>query len=214
MVQDLCMISKDSDAPPIPPRHPARSPGTGESNQQEDPTFDLPDLSNFQLRNQNLKLPLPAISHNPRLSGYSGASPTDSPSTLLPTRESVSEPSLRNSSVRYSNSSYASSDAGQSSAGWQSPQSVVKQSRLSRQQSILTKKTPASPEIREQNQRPNSRHSTILPSPAIGSEGSYELARTLSQAEIERLYRSSTTASQRQTFEKEAFRNSAILCDV
>ncbi|KAJ6281942.1 hypothetical protein J3E71DRAFT_381382 [Bipolaris maydis] len=213
MVQDLNLMSRDSAAPPVPPKHPTRTPSTEEGSHQS-LMLDRSDASRSPPRNYNLKISLPSIPHNPRLSQYSTASFTNSPPTPLPTKESVSETSLMSSSLRHSSSSYASSEAGQSSTGWQSPQPAAKQLRLSRQQSISTRNGPASPEIRDQTQRPNNRYSTLHSSPILGPEFSHELGRTLSQAEIEKLHRSATTASQRNAFEKEAFRNSAILCDV
>lgn len=208
MVQNLDVTSPESGTPPVPPRHPARLASIGESSQ--DPTGLIPS----PLRSSNLKFSFPPASRHPRTSDYSLASSENGPSPSLRTRDSVSESSFRDPSVRYSSSSYASSDAGRSSAGWQSPQPLTRSVQLSRRQSESTKVAPSSPEIRQQNQRPDRRHSTLLPPPAIGPEIPYELKRSLSQAEIEQLYRSSTTASQRTAFEKEAFRNSAILCDV
>ncbi|EUC33561.1 hypothetical protein COCCADRAFT_95832 [Bipolaris zeicola 26-R-13] len=213
MVQDLDIMSRDSATPPVPPKHPARTPSTGDASYQSS-TLDHSDLSRSPPRNPNLKISLPSIPYNQRLSQYSTASLTNGPPTPLPTRESISEASIMDSSLRYSSSSYASSEAGQSSTGWQSPQSAAKQLRLSRQQSISTRNGPASPEIREQTQRLKNRYSTLHSSPILGPEVPHELGRTLSQAEIEQLHRSATTASQRNAFEKEAFRNSAILCDV
>ncbi|EMD67649.1 hypothetical protein COCSADRAFT_197410 [Bipolaris sorokiniana ND90Pr] len=213
VVQDLNIMSRDSAAPPVPPKHPARTPSTGDGSYQS-PMLDHSDLSRSPPRNHNLKISLPSIPYNPRLSQYSTGSLTNGPPTPLPIRESVSEASLMDSSLRHSSSSYASSEAGQSSTGWQSPQPAAKQLRLSRQQSISTRNGPASPEIRDQTQRPNNRYSTLHSSPILGPESPHERGRTLSQAEIEKLHRSATTASQRNAFEKEAFRNSAILCDV
>lgn len=213
MVQDLDIMSRDSATPPVPPKHPARTPSTGDASYQS-PTLDHSDLSRSPPRNPNLKISLPSIPYNQRLSQYSTASLTNGPPTPLPTRESISEASIMDSSLRYSSSSYASSEAGQSSTGWQSPQPAAKQLRLSRQQSISTRNGPASPEIREQTQRLKNRYSTLHSSPILGPEVPRELGRTLSQAEIEQLHRSATTASQRNAFEKEALRNSAILCDV
>lgn len=213
VVQDLNIMSRNSAAPPVPPKHPARTPSTGDGSYQS-PMLDHSDLSRSPPRNHNLKISLPSIPYNPRLSQYSTGSLTNGPPTPLPIRESVSEASLMDSSLRHSSSSYASSEAGQSSTGWQSPQPAAKQLRLSRQQSISTRNGPASPEIRDQTQRPNNRYSTLHSSPILGPESPHERGRTLSQAEIEKLHRSATTASQRNAFEKEAFRNSAILCDV
>lgn len=48
---------------------------------------------------------------------------------------------------------------------------------------------------------PQSSHTRLSPYPST-------------QPEIVKLHRSSTTASQKAVFEKEAFRNSAVLCDM
>lgn len=213
MVQHLELKSPDSSTPPVPPRHPARLPSIGESTQQ-DASCDLPELSTSPLRSPNPRFSLPPTSRRSRTSEYSTGSSDHGPSSPLRTRDSISESSLRDPSVRYSNSSYASSNASKSSAGWQNPPPLMTTSHSNRRPSGSTKSIPASPEIRQQNQRHEHRRSSLLLPPTMGSEFGHELERTLSQAEIEKLYRSSTTASQRNTFEKEAFRNSAILCDV
>jgi hypothetical protein len=165
------------------------------------------------------------------------SSPTETMSTSRassPTQKRVSELSFGGSSLRYSSSSYASSDAGASSVGWQSPSPLLHDSSLRRQQSTSTKKTsplPGTPEVREPGDRADKKHLSLLPPPAIGLATPYELERTMShstshtsnaklspypaaQSELMKLHRSSTTASQKAAFEKEAFRNSAILCDV
>ena len=213
MVQDLELKSRDSGTPPVPPRHPARLPSIGEATQQ-DTSFDPSDLGTSPVRSPNPRFSLPPTPRRSRTSEYSAVSSDNGPSSPLRARDSISESSLRDPSVRYSNSSYASSNASKSSVGWQNAQPFIATSHPSRRPSGSTKSTPASPEIRQQSQRHEHRRSSLLLPPAIGSEFGHELERTLSQAEIEKLYRSSTTASQRNTFEKEAFRNSAILCDV
>jgi hypothetical protein len=165
------------------------------------------------------------------------SSPTETMSTSRassPTQKRVSEFSFGGSTLQYSSSSYASSDTGASSAGWQSPSPLLNESSLRRQQSTSTKKTsplPRTLEVREPGERSDHRNLPLLPPPAMGLAAPHELERTLShstshtshvklspypsaQPEIMKLHRSSTTASQKAAFEKEAFRNSAILCDV
>ncbi|KAF2114864.1 hypothetical protein BDV96DRAFT_86702 [Lophiotrema nucula] len=141
-----------------------------------------------------------------------------SPSTTA--RKRISEFSVGPGS-RYSNS-YAGSDPGNSS-GWPSP-SPNRNSHLSRHSSKRESRLPRTPEMREPDSRPDSTVLPALPPPAmdIEHETGFEKAMSISklslhppvQPEIVKLHRSSTTASQKSMFEKQAFRNAAILCDV
>ena len=243
MVQGLAITSHDASAPPVPARNPARSPA-GDLPDQQSQSPDPSYLSKSPSRHQDYNFSLPRIPQHLGSSEHSAtadsnkytpspSSPTEtvSSSKVSVTGKRASEMSLGGSSLRYSSSSYASSDAGQSSAGWQSPQPVGNHHYLNRQQSTSTKKTsplPGTPEIREPEQSADSRHLSRLPPPAMGTANPNELERPpthtsstarlspypASQPGIMKLHRSSTTASQRAAFEKEAFRNSAILCDV
>jgi hypothetical protein len=209
-------------APSSPPNSPPRHQNT---------KFYLPRAAG-RPRSPEPSSSAPSNAHSPPPS-----SPTETTSTSRassPTQKRVSEFSFGGSSLRYSSSSYASSDAGASSVGWQSPVPLLSESSLRRQQSTSTKKTsplPRTPEVREPGERSDNRNLSLLPPPAMGLAAPYELERTTSystshtshgklspypaaQPDIMMLHRSSTTASQKAAFEKEAFRNSAILCDV
>lgn len=136
------------------------------------------------------------------------------------TRKRISEFSVGPGS-RYS-SSYAGSDAGNSS-GWPSP-APNRNSYISHRSSKRDSRLPKTPEMREPGSRPDSTVLPPLPPPAIDydHDTGFEKAMSISklslhppvQPEIVKLHRSSTTASQKSMFEKQAFRNAAILCDV
>lgn len=159
-------------------------------------------------------------------------SPTETVSTSRassPTQKRVSEISFGGSSFRHSSSSYASSDAGTSANGWPSPgpsrdSFPVQYHAIS---SMKVSSLPRTPEVCEIGQRVDDRHLSLLPPPAMGLTTQHELDEIHSHASqtrlspypstqpnIMKLHRSSTTASQKVAFEKEAFRNSAVLCDV
>jgi hypothetical protein len=248
IVQSLTITPPGTQAPPVPARNPARTPTAEMPNPL---SSKLPQSSppNSSPRHPNTKFHLPRAPMRPKSpepspsAGFSASSPPPSSSPIetmstsrasSPTQKRVSEFSFGGSSFRCSSSSYASSDAGTSSAGWQSPSPLLNDTSLRRQQSTSTKKTtplPGTPEVREPGERADNRNLSLLPPPAMGTTGTYELERTMShstshtsqnklgpyptvQPEIMKLHRSSTTASQKVAFEKEAFRNSAILCDV
>ena len=138
--------------------------------------------------------------------------------TLSPHKR-VSEFSYGGSSVRDSSGSYASSTS-----------SVPSRASLTHPHALTSATEsmglPFTPELRE---IPPSTASflTLLPPPMMrppSSRSEMEASRgksksTLSpfptrQDNITKLHRSSTTASQKAAFEKDAFRNSAVLCDV
>jgi hypothetical protein len=151
------------------------------------------------------------------------SSPTEQASTSRassPTQKRVSEFSFGGASLRYSSSSYASSMA--SSGGWSSPGTP-----LISHQSLATNKRssplPRTLEVREPGEHSDTGNLSLLPPPALKYTVHSELERhtpksTLSpfpsQPDLVKLHRSSTTSSQKAAFEKEAFRNSAVLCDV
>jgi hypothetical protein len=243
MVEDLMIAPESSHVPPVPAKNPARSPTTETTDPLGHPFHALspPDPVH---KVQDTRISLPRIPHYLRSPKQSSSgrvendaatlsSPVGTTSTSRassPTRKRVSGFSFGGSSLRYSSSSYASSDAGTSSLGWQSPSPFLHDSQLSRQHSTSTKKTsplPRTPEICEPGRKTDNRNLTLLPPPAMKLGSPYELERTATQSShaklspypssrsgIVKLHRSSTTASQKAAFEKEAFRNSAILCDV
>jgi hypothetical protein len=242
MVENLSVAPQDSHVPPVPARNPARSPTTEVANPLSR-TLHASSPPNSPRKDPNTRVSIPRIPQHPRSPKQSllvksddedpvPTSPTETMSTSRAsslTQKRISEFSFSGSSLRYSSSSYASSDAGTSSAGWQSPSLLLHESHLSRQQSTSTKKSsplPWTPEVLEPGQKTDNRHLTLLPPPAMRIGPPYELERTSTQTsqikfspfpsspEITKLHRSSTTASQKAAFEKEAFRNSAILCDV
>ena len=173
-------------------------------------------------RQSSRRSPPPPLSPSESVTVVSTSPPTTIMSTSPPTaaRKRISEFSVGPGS-RYS-SSYAGSDAGDSS-GWPSP-IPKRNSYLSRQSSKRETRLPKTPEMREPNSRPDSTVLPPLPPPAIDidPDTGFEKAMSISklslhppvQPEIVKLHRSSTTASQKSMFEKQAFRNAAILCDV
>jgi hypothetical protein len=226
-VQELALVNTTTQAPPIPHRNPARSP-----------IAELPDpLSTVPLplapralspRRVDAKATLP----HPRQRSAPAASSTPTPAdnsispTLAgpsppptPPRKRVSEFSFGGSSARDSTSSYASSTSSAPSRGsFHSRQTLISAGEP------LT--LPQTPELNETMQ-PNTSSSTLLPPLAMrpsSAQPTPDISRvrsasTLSpfparQDSITKLHRSSTTASQKAAFEKDAFRNSAVLCDV
>jgi hypothetical protein len=238
LVQDLVVTTQ---VPPVPVRNPARSPTVEAPNPlrpQLSPSS--PPSSPIRRRNSRVSLPqAPVCSRTPEHPPSSGpcisiaapSSPTETMSTSRassPTQKRVSEFSFGGNSLRYSSSSYASSsDAGTSSTGWPNPR-PAKDSFVGRNTSTMkTFPLPRTPELREPSHRADGRHLSLLPPPALGLATPLELERLSlhsshtklnprpsSRSEITKLHRSSTTASQKAAFEKEAFRNGAILCDV
>jgi hypothetical protein len=152
---------------------------------------------------------------SPATTAFTSASPTSS------AKKHISEFSFGGSPNRYSNS-YAASDAGTSNE-WPSP-APNRYSNLGRQLSNREPPLSRTPETRERGSRPDSAILPALPPPAMDlpPDPDADTITAISkltlnpptQPEIVRLHRSSTTASQKDIFEKQAFRNSAILCDV
>lgn len=242
LIQDLTITNCDVQAPPVPARNPARSPIVEATDPLS--TYHVvvsPEVS--PLQRQNTTVPLPQ-SHRrsqspqelpppgPTVSIAYPTSPTQSSSTSRapsPTRIRVSELSFGRSSIRYSSSSNASSDAGFSSTGWPSP-GPPRDTFHSQHYAVSSKPSstlPRTPEVPEPRHQSDDRDMSLLPPPALGLPTPHEMKRVTSHAssarfssipssqpEIMKLHRSSTTASQKGTFEKEAFRNSAVLCDV
>ena len=242
MVQDLTVARREPQTPPVPARNPARSPTTEVPDPLDSrfaPSSPLQrsntrvSLPRFPQRPSSPDEPASAV---PDASSPSQPSPTETISMLrtsdhIQRRASrVSEFSFGSSSIRYSSSSYASSDAGTGCVGWQSPPQSANDFFHNRDHSTSTKKTsplPRTPEERGAGPIADNRHSALHSSPVVGLAPPYELQRTStytsqaklspfpsSQPEIMKLHRSSTTTSQKAAFEKEAFRNSAVLCDV
>lgn len=195
-------------SPPIPARHPARSPGTEVPNPVNQNASSPP-------RKQR-KMSLPISPENP-VAPTSPSSLTETmthPRVSSSTHKRVSEFSFGGSSLRYSSSSNASSTA--SSGGWSSPGTpLISQQYLTNAK--ITGYLPATPEGREVRDHIGVAIS-LLPPPALGYTSQLDLERPTSQstvqADLGKLHRSSTTTSQKAAFEKEAFRNSAVLCDV
>lgn len=234
MVQNLKIAIPTEPSPPIPMKSSARSPKI----EQTDPLATRmklePPLATSPLRVQT-KVPKPQSPQHPkspdqpisprRSSSFRiTASPADDAATFRatsPSQKRVSEFSFGGSSLRYSSSSYASSTA--SSGAWSSPGTPL----LNYQPTTATMKQsqlPGTPEVWEPTERSGNEALSLLPPPALGHMAHYEHDRpasrsTLSpfpsiQSDLVKLHRSSTTASQKAAFEKEAFRNSAVLCDV
>lgn len=242
LVRDLTIANADAKTPPIPTRNPARSPPL-RALSLPSPSLTPPSIPESPIRRQNTRISLPRVPQlpkateqppfpSPTITIATPKSPTDTQHvsrTSSPTRKRVSEFSFTGSSVRYSSSSHASSE-GASSVGWPPSPGTLKESSLSRQHSSSTKKTsplPRTPEVREHHYHMDDEALSLLPPPAMGLATPYELDRVTShtsqaklspypstQPEIMKLHRSSTTASQKAAFEKEAFRNAAILCDM
>ena len=227
-VRELTLASS-VQALPIPQRNPARSP-----------TAEMPDplsATSTPLSPPPLSPRRPSANASTSFSrqrAVSGTSVTSGPpstnasplltgdadcwATLSPHKR-VSEFSFGGSSVRDSSGSYASSTSSvPSRASLTNPHALT-----SATESIGL---PFTPELREIP--PSTASSlTLLPLPTMrppSSRSEMEPNRgksksTLSpfptrQDSITKLHRSSTAASQKAAFEKDAFRNSAVLCDV
>jgi hypothetical protein len=233
MVQSLTTDVPTDTAPHLPARNPARSPIIEAENpisssvRPKSPSTTSPRRLQTRMhlpvspqRSESLERP---ASPKPTISVRAPSSPTETMSTSRassPTQKRVSEFSFGGSSLRYSSSSYASSAA--SSGGWSTPGTPLIGHNSST--SNKTSSLPRLPEVREMGERIPSDNLSLLPSPALGYNSRLSLERSLSQStlspnpstpsDIVKLHRSSTTASQKAAFEKEAFRNSAVLCDV
>ncbi|KAF2012612.1 hypothetical protein BU24DRAFT_352440 [Aaosphaeria arxii CBS 175.79] len=160
-------------------------------------------------------IPLPKIPIV-TMTDASPTTPTTRPTS--PNRKRVSDFSFSGSTVRYSGSSISSD--GAASPGWPSPTGTHKGTRVSRSASMKKRsKLPSTPEMGEPLSRPDSTTLSALPPPALDMDDlRIERATSVSshgtQSELKGRHRSSTTATQEALFEKEAFRNSAILCDI
>jgi hypothetical protein len=185
----------------------------------------FPFHQNFPLRRSSKDVPIPAPqSPEPRIINFPPTPRATSPVSPIRNKR-ISEFSFGGSTSRYSDSrysdSYASSDAS-STIGRMST-STVRNSYVSRQASTRTSILPYTPETREPRSRPDSGVlSTAPPSIMDYQEDRIERVVRMSTSslvppaasEYSHLHRSSTTNSQKSVFEKDAFRNAAILCDV
>jgi hypothetical protein len=187
----------------FPPRHSSK-PRSIQSRLSRSPVPPhSPDMSVTQ------------VPSSPTATVFTSASPTPT------AKKHISEFSFGGSPNRYSNS-YTASDAGTNN-GWPNP-APNRYSHFSRQPSIRESQFSRTPEARERGPRPDSAILPALPPPAMDlpPDPDIDAITAISklslspptQPEIVRLHRSSTTASQKENFEKQAFRNSAILCDV
>jgi hypothetical protein len=237
VLERLLLDIPTTPLPPVPARNPARSPSIEEPNPWSPVLRPISPLATSP-RRQNVVVSLPKAPRRSRTPDHPGAdeptinvrppsSPTESTSisrTSSPTQKRISEFSFGVSSYRYSSSSYASSTA---SSGRTSNPSTPRDSFISRQPSTSTKKTspmPRTPELHEPTGRAGEDVLPLLPPAAIGYVSRSRAERVTShtnlstypstQPELVKLHRSSTTTSQKAAFEKEAFRNSAVLCDV
>ncbi|KAH7386857.1 hypothetical protein DE146DRAFT_184695 [Phaeosphaeria sp. MPI-PUGE-AT-0046c] len=234
MVQDLIIAIPTEPSPPIPVKSLARSPQI----EKTDPMAPMmkPESSlATSPRRVHTRVSLPQSPQRPKSpeeptspkrssSVRTPVSPTETTSTFRatsPTQKRISEFSFGGSSLRYSSSSYASSTA--SSGAWSSPATPLI-SYQSTTTSMKQSQLPGTPEVWEPIERGGDEALSLLPPPALGHMSQYEHERptsrsTLSpfppaQSDLVKLHRSSTTSSQKAAFEKEAFRNSAVLCDV
>ncbi|EFQ87533.1 hypothetical protein PTT_16976 [Pyrenophora teres f. teres 0-1] len=242
MAQDLTLTAQDPQTPPIPPKNPARSPTTETSNPLGSKFAPFSSPPHPDTGVSLPRFPQHPISPNqPTTASLDTSSPSEpSPTeTISMARTSdvirrrasrTSDFSFGSSSIRYSSSSYASSEAGTSSTGWQNHPQSSNDYYHNRDHSMSTKKTtplPRTPEECGSGPIADNRHSSLHSLPVTRLAAPYELQRTSinisqaklspfpsSQPEIMKLHRSATTASQKTTFEREAFRNSAVLCDV
>ncbi|RMZ73182.1 hypothetical protein GMOD_00008988 [Pyrenophora seminiperda CCB06] len=242
MAQDLTVTPQDPQTPPVPARNPARSPTTEVPNPLSARILpsspSLPPNTRVSLP----RFPQPPITpEEPTSADLDADSPPEPSPTETISISRMSDPAQRRisrisdfsfgtSSIRYSSSSYASSEAGASSAGWQSVPQFSNDYFHNRNRSTSTTKTtplPRSLKERESGIFADNQYSTLHPLPATSLAPSYELQRSSTntsqaklspfpspQPEVMKLHRSATTTSQKAAFEKDAFRNSAVLCDV
>lgn len=222
-VQGLALVDLTSKAPPIPQRNPARSPATEISDPLSTTSlpFSPPALSSRQATTKVQPLHTKQPSTSPPTNDDASPTLTSEPPARVPTtpRKHVSDFSFGGASARDSTSSYASSTSSARS----------RRSSNSRHALIsVTESVPLSWATgRTDNVRPNTSSLTLLPPPAMrpsSAQSAPDICRVKSNSTlspppsqqdcIADLHRSSTTASQKAAFEKEAFRNSAILCDV
>lgn len=228
-VQELTIANLSTQAPPIPQRNPARSP----TAEVPDPlSMTSPPLSSSAPSPRRMSSRVVSTPHRQRsvstdsstsILASTHASPVLSGETVTASvtssRKRVSEFSFGGSSVRDSTSSYASSAS-----------SVPSRDSLNSRHTLYSisksPPLPRTPELSEPKQ-PQPGPLSLLPPPAV-RPSSFHSTQTVDrvrsqstlspfpapQDSITKLHRSSTTSSQKATFEKEAFRNSAVLCDV
>lgn len=181
----------------------------------------LPQQSSrsIPLPSPSIDMSVTAVPSSPTATATS-LSPTTSPTMSPNSRKRISEFSFGGTTNRYSGS-YASSDVGGGNSGWPGPtpnrNSYLGRSLSQRQNHLLG--TPEEP-----RSRPDSTVLPPLPPPAMDIPPDPEIDRVMpmakltvhppAQSETAKFHRSSASASQRSSFEKQAFRNSAILCDV
>lgn len=237
ILQKLTVSPTSIPKPPIPRKHPARSPildGKKYRSEPLSPSSPLPTTSEQQNVPSSISTPLGSR----RSSQYLQlSSPTISPEVpsspkcesmaskaSSPSQKRVSEFSFGVSSLRYSSSSYASSTT--SSTEWSShgaPRDPLVSRSPHMSQKIMSPLSRTL-EVRQPGKRSSEDALLLLPPPALGYATPSGLERGTSHASLSpypatqpnliKLHRSSTTSSQRAAFEKEAFRNAAILCDV
>lgn len=241
LVQDLAMIDPTTQAPPIPPRNPARSPVAEQSNSLG-PQSNSSNASSLPFgrhhsgyfaprshqRSQSAIAETPTTP--PRTFTKTGPiSPSESMSTSrasMHARNRISEFSSGASPLRYSNSSYATSDTGTSLAGWPSPESTQDRPHKPHRASSLKKAAPLpqTPQRTSPGQRVDNKPLPLLPAPDLAPSTPCKPEQNTAPASrsIFNFYPSShpnlmklhPNTSQNGDFEQEAFRNSAILCDV
>jgi hypothetical protein len=235
LVQSLRITNRPARSPPIPVRNPARSPTIEATNPLHSGvmlTSTLASPRSLDRRMSHPKPPKQPISspvpesppHKSSATIQVPSSPTETMSTSRtssPTQTRLSDFSIDGCSLRYSSSSYASSTA--SSGGWSSPGTPL----ITHQPLTASKRNfplPRTPEVREPDESSRECRLSLLPPPALGyvthsrrerpTSDSTLIHYPATQPDIVKLHRSSTTSSQKAAFEKEAFRNSAVLCDV
>ncbi|XPS99103.1 hypothetical protein M3J09_008285 [Ascochyta lentis] len=224
-VQELAIANNTTRAPPVPLRNPARSPVAeiptplNSTLVPLSPPALLPRRVNVTSSQRQRSVSTESVTSQPinkDVSSVSGYTVTTPPT---PPRKRVSEFSFGGSSARDSTSSYASSiSSGPSRNSLNSRHALVAVSE--------SPPLPKTPELGEPMQA-KTNSSSLLPPPALRPSSTHsaqtadrkQSSSTLSpfparKDSITKLHRSSTTASQKSTFEKEAFRNSAVLCDV
>lgn len=224
-VQELTVTNPITSAPPIPQRNPARSPIAEVPDPLSTPLSSLllsPGQTSLKLTSPHpsqRSAPIRVLTSGPtnnNMSSISASSHVTMPVT--PPRKRVSEFSFGGSSARDSTGSYASSvSSGLSldSFGSNAPIPATKSLPLPRTLELngpVQTKGDSLTFLSLPAMRPPSTYSTQTIE-RIRSNTELILFPTRSDS-IKKLHRSSTTASQKATFEKEAFRNSAVLCDV
>lgn len=225
-VQELALVNPLAQAPPIPRRNPARSP-TAEILDPLNTTSVPLSPPALSPRRANLTAALPQAKQRSASAASLKSAPTSNghsatlagPSPPTPPRKRMSELSFGGSSACDSTSSYASSTL-----------SIASRRSLNTRNTLIpvteSMPLPRTPEL-SKGMQPNTSSVTLLPPPVMrpsSAQSTPDISRVKSnsalspfparQDSISELHRSSTTASQKAAFEKDAFRNSAVLCDV